>query len=72
MSREELKEYIPDTPEEWSFIGSSINRLGMALSLIGAVQEKFVWVLVTAGLTWLGQEIAGYFKINSKKRHDKL
>jgi hypothetical protein len=70
VSREELRKFIPDTPKEWSYIGSSINRLGTALSLVGAVQEKFIWVLVTAGLTWLGHEISEYFKIHTAKKDE--
>lgn len=66
MSKEELKKYIPDTPAEWSFIGSSINRLGTAMTLIGAMQENLHWVLISAGCTWLGHEISEYFKINTK------
>ncbi len=70
MSREELKKYIPDTPKEWSYIGSAVNRLGTALSLIGALQEKFMWVLITAGLTWVGHEISEYFKLHTAKKYD--
>jgi hypothetical protein len=70
MSREELKQYWPDTPKEWAYIGSSINRLGTALSLVGAVQEKFIWVLVTAGLTWFGHEVSEYFKIHTAKKDE--
>jgi hypothetical protein len=70
MSKEELRKYIPDTAEEWSFIGSSINRLGASLSLIGAIQEKFLWVLITVGLTWFGHEVSEYFKINMKKKDE--
>lgn len=71
MSADELKKYIPDTPEEWSFIGSSVNRLGTAMSLIGALQKQFVWVLVTAGLTWFGHEVSEYFKIHTAKKKEE-
>jgi hypothetical protein len=67
MSREELKRYIPDSPEEWSFIGSSVNRLGAVITGIGAFQENFKWVIISAGLTWLGHELSEYFKIHTKK-----
>jgi hypothetical protein len=70
MSKEELKRYIPDTPEEWAFIGSAINRLGTAMSVIGAIQEKFIWVLITVGLTWFGSEVSEYFKLNTKKNEN--
>jgi hypothetical protein len=63
----DLKKYLPDTPEEWSFLGSSINRLGTALSVVGIIQEEFNWALVTVGLTWVGHEISEYFKLYTGK-----
>lgn len=71
MSKEELKRFIPDTPEEWSQIGSAVNRLGILMSGIGAFQENFVWVLISLGSTWLGHEISEYFKIYTKKQIEK-
>lgn len=69
MSKEELKGYFPDTPVEWAQIGSAINRLGVLITGIGAFQEKFVWVLVSLGCTWLGHEISEYFKIYTSKNN---
>lgn len=68
MSREDLKKYFPDSPEEWSFIGSSINRLGAALSAIGALQKNFTWVVITVVFTWLGHEASEYFKLYTSKK----
>lgn len=68
MSREELKKYIPDTPEEISFIGSSIVRLGSAMTGILIFATDPIWICVSAGLTWFGHEVSEYFKVNSKKK----
>ena len=44
MSLRDIKNlYYPDTPEEWSQIGSAVNRLGIMMTGIGAFQEKFLW-----------------------------
>ena len=69
MSKEELKGYWPDTPREWSQIGSAINRLGVLITGIGAFQEKFHWVLISLGCTWLGHEVSEYFKIYTSKNN---
>lgn len=71
MSRKYLIKYLPDTPEEWSQIGSAVNRLGIAMSAIGAFQAKETWVLISLGCTWLGHETSEYFKIQTAKKHDK-
>lgn len=70
MSREELKKYIPDTPAEWSFIGSSVMRLGTAMSTVGAFQGNMTWVLISVGCTWIGCEISEYFKLYSKDENN--
>ncbi len=69
MSLKDLKRlYQPDTPEEWSQIGSAINRLGIVMSGIGAFQHNNTWVLISLGSTWLGHELSEYFKIYTKNR----
>ena len=72
MSLRDIKNlYYPDTPEEWSQIGSAVNRLGIMMTGIGAFQEKFLWVLVSLGCTWVGHEVSEYFKIYTKKKDKK-
>lgn len=75
MSKEELKkkvnEYFPDSPAEWSQIGSGINRLGIIMSGIGAFQDKMLWVLISLGATWLGHEVSEYFKIYTAKKNEE-
>lgn len=66
MSKEELKKYIPDTEQEWAFIGASINRLGCLMSGIGAFQEDYTWVITSVALTWIGHEVSEYLKIHMK------
>jgi len=69
MSIKDLRKlYYPDSPEEWSQIGSAVNRLGIIMSGIGAFQDKMVWVLVSLGATWFGHEVSEYFKIYTKKK----
>jgi len=63
MSKEELKGYFPDTPKEWAQIGSAVNRLGSAMTLVGAMQSNLHWVLISVGCTWVGHEISEYFKL---------
>ena len=67
MSVDDFKRFVPDTPEEISFIGSSIMRLGTAITAIGAFQESTTWMLISAGSTWIGHEIFEYFKLYIKK-----
>lgn len=71
MSGQEIKkkitEWYPDTPKEWAQIGSAVNRLGIAMTAIGAFQDKHVWVLTSLGCTWLGHEVSEYFKIYTAK-----
>lgn len=74
MSKEEIKkkvkEYFPDEPKEWAQIGSAVNRLGIAMTAIGAFQDKHIWVLTSLGCTWLGHEVSEYFKIYTAKKQD--
>lgn len=67
MSRAELRSYIPDSAKEWSFIGSSIVRLGSAMSGILIFSEHTIWILASAGLTWFGHELGEYFKLHQKE-----
>lgn len=75
MSKEEIKkkvrEYFPDTPVEWAQIGSAVNRLGIAMTAIGAFQDKHIWVLVSLGCTWFGHEVSEYFKIYTAKKQNE-
>lgn len=72
MSKEEIKkkvhDFFPDEPKEWAQIGSAVNRLGIAMTAVGAFQDKQVWVLVSLGCTWLGHEVSEYFKIYTAKK----
>jgi hypothetical protein len=68
MSREELRKYLPDSPKELSFLGSSIVRLSSAISGGLIVSGHPVWSLITVGLAWLGHEIEQYFKIHEEKK----
>lgn len=70
MSREELRKYLPDSPKELSFIGSSIVRLSSALSGAFIVSEHQYWALGTVLLAWIGHEIEQYFKLHEKPRRD--
>lgn len=67
--KKKVKEWIPDSPVEWSQIGSAVNRLGIAMTAIGAFQDKHIWVLTSLGCTWLGHEVSEYFKIYTAKNH---
>jgi hypothetical protein len=69
--KKKVSEWIPDTPREWGQIGSSINRLGIAMTAVGAFQDKQVWVLVSLGCTWLGHEVSEYFKIYTAKKQEE-
>lgn len=63
MSREELKKYMPDSPEEFSYIGAAINRLGMAISTVAVFEQNWKVALATTIIMWFGNEFSGYFKI---------
>jgi hypothetical protein len=57
--------YLPDTPKEYAFIGSSIARLGTAMSGVLLFEANKYWVIATLVLTWLGHEVAQYFKLQA-------
>lgn len=67
MSKDELKKkvskFFPDSPREWSQIGSAVNRLGIAMTAVGAFEDNKLWVLISLGATWIGHEVSEYFKI---------
>lgn len=63
-------EWFPDTPKEWAQIGSAVNRLGIAMSAIGAFQHNSTWVLITLGCTWLGHETSEYFKVYTQRNEE--
>lgn len=67
MSKEELRKYLPDSPKEISFIGSSIVRLSSAMSGVFIVSDHPWWALVTVLLAWGGHEIEQYFKLHEKQ-----
>jgi hypothetical protein len=67
MSKEELKQYVPDTPEEWQKIGNYINHLGTSMSAILLLSDNKWWALASMLLTWLGGSIADYFQTSVKK-----
>lgn len=69
--KKKVHEFFPDTPAEWAQIGSAVNRLGIAMTAIGAFQDKHIWVLTSLGCTWLGHEVSEYFKIYTAKHQDK-
>jgi hypothetical protein len=66
MSKEELKEYFPDTPEEWSKIGGYINHLGSAMSAMLILSDNSLWALASMFLTWLGGCVSDYFQTAKK------
>lgn len=73
MSREELRKYLPDSPKELSFIGSSIVRLSSAISGGLVLSGHPVWSLITIGLAWAGHEIEQYFKLHEPvKKKEKI
>jgi hypothetical protein len=72
MSREELKEYWPDTAAEWQKIGTYINHLGSSMSGILLFSASKGWVVASLFLTWFGTSLADYFGTNLKmKKHDE-
>jgi hypothetical protein len=72
MSKEELRKYLPDSPKELSFIGSSIVRLSSAISGGLIVSEHQLWAIGTIVLAWLGHEMEQYFKLHEKKENLKI
>jgi hypothetical protein len=67
MSKEELKQFVPDTPEEWAKIGGYINHLGTAMSAMLILSENELWALASMFLTWLGGCVSDYFQTSAKK-----
>jgi hypothetical protein len=62
--------YLPDTPKEYSFIGSSIARLGTAMSGVLLFEADKYWVIGTLVITWIGHEVAQYFKLQAGENID--
>lgn len=58
--------WIPDTPKEYAYLGSSLGRLGTAMTGFGALQENLTWTLIALFFTWVGFEINGYFKMDDE------
>lgn len=55
--------YKPDTPKELSFVGSSIARLGTAMSGVLLFEANKYWVIGSLLITWAGHEMSQYFKL---------
>jgi hypothetical protein len=69
-----IEKIVPDTPEEFAYIGSSIGRLGTAMSGFLLFQDNLIWNFAALVLTWIGFEVNGYFKLyqsEHKKKEDK-
>lgn len=62
-----LKQYLPDSAKEISFLGSSLVRLASLISASLIVTDHELLSLITIGLTWIGHEIEQYFKIHERK-----
>ena len=58
-----IKKIVPDTPEEFAYLGSSVGRLGTAMSGFLLFQDNLVWNFVALVFTWIGFEVNGYFKL---------
>jgi hypothetical protein len=71
MSKEELRKYLPDSPKEISFIGSSIVRLSSAISGGLILSDHAIWSIVTIVIAWFGHEVEQYFKIHEEVKDDK-
>jgi hypothetical protein len=73
VSLEELKKYKVDSPKELSFIGSSLVRLGSAISGCLVLSEHEQWAIGSMVITWFGHEMNEYFKIHEEdKKNDNL
>lgn len=55
-----LKEYYPDTPEEWHLIAKYVHHLGNSMSAVLLFAANEWWVLSSLFLTWLGGSVADY------------
>jgi hypothetical protein len=71
MSKDELRKYLPDSPKEISFIGSSIVRLSSAVSGGLVLSGHPFWSLATILLAWFGHEMEQYFKLHEEKKHEE-
>lgn len=65
-----VKGFIPDTPKEFAQIGMAISRLGTAMSAVLIFQASHAWVIGSLVLTWLGSELAQYFKLEENGKED--
>jgi hypothetical protein len=72
MSKEELRKYLPDSPKELSFIGSSIVRLSSAFSGAFIVSDHGLYAIGTILLAWVGHEMEQYFKLHEPVKKDEL
>jgi len=59
-----MRDLIPDSPKEFSFIAASIARLGAAMSGVTLFQEHRAWTLTAILLTWVGYEISSYINLH--------
>lgn len=66
-----LKKYLPDSPKELSFFGSSLVRLSSAVSGGLILSDHAIWAILSILLTWLGHEIEQYFKLHERKKEDQ-
>ena len=60
-----MNNFWPNTPKQFSFIGSSIARLGTAMSGVLLFEANKYWVIASLVITWLGHEVAQYFKLQA-------
>lgn len=61
----------PDEPKEFAYIGSSVGRLGAAMTGFGAMQENLTWTLIALFCTWAGFEVNGYFKLEEQDKPEE-
>ena len=62
-----IKNFYPDTPKEFAQIGMAVSRLGTAMSAVLLFEASAGWVIGSLVLTWLGSEIAQYFKLENSE-----
>lgn len=70
MSIEDLRKYKIDSPKELSFIGSSLVRLGSAISGCLVLADHEHWAILSMFITWFGHEMNEYFKLHEHDQHD--
>lgn len=56
-----MKQYRPDTPEEWARIAGYVRHLGNMLTGSAIITGHPLWGLVSLALTWAGESAADYF-----------